>query len=414
MSLAKGLASILPEEENVSVQDSQTSGDLPTERKITINSTSYDIFPTDEELAEFFRKAKENENKLLDIAVGEFSFGLRYSWNYFSCIILYSERNVYYGSIYIDWEHQSMDSSKEEKFRKFIEYFRMKIDSALYSAIKAIPEFRQQLIDLRVNQINEDLDSVKTSFVKIGLVLRGMKQDNLYDTKKDFYDYVEELFGFKKSTTKNMISLCENFCLSEYDRTKYITVYHEELQDEYKGYSYSQLVEMLPLTSEERKKVKPEMTVVQIREIKQNLKEKSVSGIIGQTSGQTMNSSFRELPEKKETETFEPETIKTEVPSAGLKFKNDEEREKFLKDYKKNFYLWLDVPALGFKVYRYDLINKVSILFFEGHCNEYHSYMLLDNGRKNKTDCFVRENFTFSLDTRGQVVNWLKSYRAEI
>lgn len=413
MSSAKALASILPEEENVSMQDSQTSGQV-AEREITINSTSYDIFPTDEELAEFFKVLKENGNKHESVKIGLFDFGFRYCWDQFNCTVSYNERGYDYSVIYFDDRKYSLDKSDEEKFSACMDYFRTKIDDVIYSALRYIPEFRQQLIDMRVNQINEDLNSVKTSFVKIGLVLRGMRNDLLYDTKKDFYEYAEEQFGFKRSTAKNMIALCENFCLSEWDNGSNRIIYREELQESYKDYSYSQLVEMLPLSDSERKKIKPEMTVIQIRDYKQELKEKSVSGIIGQTSGHTVKTSFSELPEKKEFETVEPEEIKTEDPSVGLKFKNDEERDNFLKDYKKNFYLWLDVPALGFKVYRYDLINKVSILFFEGHCNAYQSYMLLDNGRKSKYDNFVREHFSFSLDTRGQVVNWLKSYRAEI
>lgn len=40
------------------------------------------------------------------------------------------------------------------------------------------------------------------------------------------------------------------------------------LDDKYKQYSYSQLREMLPMSEEKRKQVKPDMTIEQIREIK--------------------------------------------------------------------------------------------------------------------------------------------------
>ena len=49
------------------------------------------------------------------------------------------------------------------------------------------------------------------------------------------------------------------------------------LSERWKNYSYTQLVEMLPLAPEDRERVLPDMSCKQIREFKKQLKQKKKS-----------------------------------------------------------------------------------------------------------------------------------------
>lgn len=120
-------------------------------------------------------------------------------------------------------------------------------------------------------------NNVKKNFIKIGYELDYIKTTGLFRyahkpgehyvvynqfNTDSFTDFVRDYFGFSKTTTKNLIAIHNRFSLKGFDG---------RCLEEYEPYSYSQLVEMLPLSNEEIVKVNPEMSIREIREIKKSL-----------------------------------------------------------------------------------------------------------------------------------------------
>lgn len=132
------------------------------------------------------------------------------------------------------------------------------------------PQYIEQ--QARLEQLEESIrNSVKHingKFVFIGHLLMTIDEEKLYRNTysgvadkycEDIYRYAFVRFGVKKSTTANLIAVAKTFA------------HFGELDKKYKEFSYSQLVEMLPMTETDRAKVKPEMTIKQIRELKNTL-----------------------------------------------------------------------------------------------------------------------------------------------
>lgn len=113
--------------------------------------------------------------------------------------------------------------------------------------------------------INDALMDLKGSYVKLGYYLHECDRRLFY---VDFgyinmYEFALANFGLSKSSVSRCVSVARNFCKKEKGR---ITC---ELDDKYKGFSYSQLTEMLPLVdTKQLEVVKPEMTVKEIRSLK--------------------------------------------------------------------------------------------------------------------------------------------------
>lgn len=109
--------------------------------------------------------------------------------------------------------------------------------------------------------IEEELQSLRKSFVKIGWYLKHIKEEGMYrqDGYGDIFEFAQAKFKMSKGTASRLISLCINFSTG-----------HDspELDEHYRGFEESQLFEMLPMEESERKRISPDMTVKQIREKK--------------------------------------------------------------------------------------------------------------------------------------------------
>lgn len=114
-------------------------------------------------------------------------------------------------------------------------------------------------------------DTVKNNFIRVGYLLYCIKrgdlyqfaQKNKYDTYAKFYKDSFELFckdylGLCKSTVYGLINVYETFGDG----------LGNGVRSAYKDYSYSQLIELLPLTVEQRALAKSTMTVKEIRALK--------------------------------------------------------------------------------------------------------------------------------------------------
>lgn len=120
--------------------------------------------------------------------------------------------------------------------------------------------------------------------------LCGYHEELGYD---NFYECIEKNFHMDKSAVSRVISVWNEFCSKDDADSRKMWI-----DDRYEKYSYSQLVEMLPLKEQERRRVTSDMTVSQIRNYKKSLKEqtyekeKSVA-----TSNQRRRKRYRRMKE---------------------------------------------------------------------------------------------------------------------
>lgn len=123
-----------------------------------------------------------------------------------------------------------------------------------------------------IHWVREDIRNIKASFIKLGFHLYEIKRCNAYCIYgyDDFYEFCDNNFHLSSSTVRRHIQIYERF--GEY-RDGSIKM---NIAKEYEGYTYSQLCEMLSLSDGDAKKIKPEMTVKEIREYKLSLKEEKL------------------------------------------------------------------------------------------------------------------------------------------
>lgn len=124
-----------------------------------------------------------------------------------------------------------------------------------------------------VKQTLQDLNDIKKSFFVIGFRLNEANEFGYYSALgyKDIYELAADKFGFEKTSTKNLMAInfayCDHYCGGK-DYKRY-TMY---LSENYDKYSQTQLVEMLPLTVQERKNIPADFTISELREYKKILK----------------------------------------------------------------------------------------------------------------------------------------------
>lgn len=146
--------------------------------------------------------------------------------------------------------------------------------------------------------IKDESVKIQKSFVKIGWYLKHIRDDELY--KENGYvsinDCAADQLGYSQSTVSRLINICEKFSKNHNS---------PELDDKYAGFDKSQMIEMLPMNDKQMEKVKPDMTIKQIRDIKdegktgrKDTKESDEDSVIpGQTSIE------RDFPEYMPSET---------------------------------------------------------------------------------------------------------------
>lgn len=109
--------------------------------------------------------------------------------------------------------------------------------------------------------IKDESLKLQKSFVKIGWYLKHIRDRELY--KEEGYANINECaadqLGYSQSTTSRLINICERF--SKNGNTP-------ELDEKYAGFDKSQMIEMLPMEEEQLEKVTPDMSVAEIRAVK--------------------------------------------------------------------------------------------------------------------------------------------------
>lgn len=176
---------------------------------------------------------------------------------------------------------------------------------------------------------------------------------------KDIFEYAKQEFNLEKSFVSRLRSVFERFGFRD--------AYGEGFcQQEFKAYSFWQLVEMVNFTDEVIAMCSPTMTIAALR---------------------GLNKLSNNKPEEKEP--TEPAADDKQI----ISFKNDTERNAFLDDYTK-LELWKEIPELQLKFYRCRLSDGSLLVvtetfeewnYSENHFNKCSYYSLMNTERKYTT-----------------------------
>lgn len=238
-----------------------------------------------------------------------------------------------------------------------------------------------------VRYIHEDLRQIKQPHFDIAFRLAEAKKFGYAEELgyKDIYELSEIEFGFKRSSTAAYISVAETYGI--------YTVNSSQAPGAWALFSFSQLVEMLPLSSYDRMCIRSDMTVKQIRKYKQDHKFVTLENgdyvMYGELTDK-QKANYEEYRERKKAEnksvqTSGQENVETAVvnlqdfdknlsavsngpvaKSSLLNLKNKSERENFLSEY-KSWGVWLSVPELELTCYKYKFANGDELVVSESY-----------------------------------------------
>ena len=117
-----------------------------------------------------------------------------------------------------------------------------------------------------IEDIKEYSQEALLNFLQIGRLFKRVKEEKLYEIEdySSVYEFALNKFGYRETSVKNFIAVFEKYADSEdldYD--------YFDIKEEYKNYSFTSLVELLPVPEEEIKEnYTPEMSVKEIRQTK--------------------------------------------------------------------------------------------------------------------------------------------------
>lgn len=116
-------------------------------------------------------------------------------------------------------------------------------------------------------EIREALQGIKRGYLQVGWILKKIKEAELYKEEgfQNIHKFARHYFNLPQSAVSRFIRIFDEFSVGD----------RPELQERYRAYNLSQLVELLPMKKELRNQVTPEMSVTQIRKLKSAGTEKN-------------------------------------------------------------------------------------------------------------------------------------------
>ena len=147
-------------------------------------------------------------------------------------------------------------------------------------------------------EIRQELKKAANSFIFIGYRLRQILDSGAYAQEgyEDIYAFAKKEFGMGQSAVSRFMAINEKYSAGGYGPT---------LLPEYESFGSSKLSEMLTLNAEDTKMITTDMTVAQIREVKDFVRgENAMEGQQVFTGGFTRKDILEELFRK------EPERLK--------------------------------------------------------------------------------------------------------
>lgn len=230
-----------------------------------------------------------------------------------------------------------------------------------------------------IDKVHTLLKEQDTNYIRLGGYLMDCNTPTVYSTVKNVKTgkpcknlcvLAKQEFDISKSSVYTLIKVCKRFGFMK-----------SCLAPQWEPYKYSQLAEMVSLTDEQLAKCRPDMTVREIRLLKQVMKSNTRKV---QTSGQN--------EEKAKSAEF-------------IAFKNDTERKNFILEYKK-WPLFAEQQVMKLKWYRAEFENGVVLMVTE------------HNGKRVALDCFgefvkisyykARADWDYYGFSDNEVITWLR------
>ena len=169
--------------------------------------------------------------------------------------------------------------------------------------------------------IRNRLKETAENFVVIGYRLKQIRDSRMFEKEyQSLEDFAYHEYGLSKSVVYRFIKINNRFSKDGNSM---------ELKEEYKGYKYSNLQEMLSLTEEEEEQITPDMTVKEIRQIKEKRNQAIQESV--EEEGQEKeekNSAEGEVQEEMEAEPEEAAGVKQKVATSQLRDSENDWKEK--------------------------------------------------------------------------------------
>lgn len=117
-----------------------------------------------------------------------------------------------------------------------------------------------------IEDIKEYSQEAVLNFLQIGRLFKRVKEEKLYEIEdySSVYEFALNKFGYRETSVKNFISVFDKYADTTDVRNSYF-----DIKEEYENYSFTSLVELLPVPEKEIKEnYSPEMTIKEIRQTK--------------------------------------------------------------------------------------------------------------------------------------------------
>lgn len=188
-------------------------------------------------------------------------------------------------------------------------------------------------------EIGEALHSMQQSYLKIGWILKKIKEAALYkeESFRSIYGFARHYFNLPQSAVSRFIKIFEEFSVGD----------RPQLQERYKEYNFSQLAELLPMKKELRDQVTPEMSVAQIRKLKRaGAEARKAKSEAGADAGNVPYS-------VQQGGGYSLSSVTTEKQLGLPKISTDDERRAWIRNF-EIWGLWYTDPNIQTEYYKYD------------------------------------------------------------
>lgn len=177
------------------------------------------------------------------------------------------------------------------------------------------------------NIIRDRVTAMAREYIGIGFFLRKVRDNEMYleDGYTDIHDFAINEFGMSKSTVNHCIRINEQFSIGGNS---------PGIDERYKDFSKSQLQEMLYIPADKREDVTPDMTVKEIRSMKEVPLDVEPEVIDEQIPGQMNIYDYPDVvPEQQRPEIRKPSPEEKMVLDAFAKQLIRDEKAYFRADY---------------------------------------------------------------------------------
>lgn len=177
------------------------------------------------------------------------------------------------------------------------------------------------------NIIRDRVTAMAREYIGIGFFLRKVRDNEMYleDGYKDVHDFAMNEFGMSKSTVNHCIRINEQFSIDGNS---------PGIDERYKDFSKSQLQEMLYIPVDKREDVTPDMTVKEIRSMKEEPLDVEPEVVDEQIPGQMSVYDYPDVvPEQQEPEIRKPSPEEKMILDAFAKQLIRDEKAYFRADF---------------------------------------------------------------------------------